>query len=59
MKKLSEKLWLKLKNKHLYEKLNTFNKKLYKMHLELLKIFFFIEIEEMLHRFVEEYVNRH
>ena len=64
VEKLSERLWLKMEifkplwKWNLYGKLNTFNKELYKRYLELYKIFSFIEIEEMLHAFGEDYVNR-
>ena len=33
VKKFSEKLWIKLEIRHLYGKLNTFNKELFKRHL--------------------------
>ena len=58
VKKFSEKLWIKLEIRHLYGKLNTFNKELFKMHLELYKIFSFIELEEILYGFGENYVNK-
>ena len=45
---MSVQLWVKQEIKYLYQQLNTYNKKLLKMHIELHQKYNYIEIEEIL-----------
>lgn len=53
----SEKLWLRLEIKNLYAKVNKYNKDLLYKHLELYKIYSFMELEEILYGFGLRYMN--
>lgn len=57
VKKLSEKIWIKEAIKNLYKQVNIYNKQLLWMHMELYQKYDYIEIEEILHKFGDKYIN--
>ena len=58
VKDQSEKLWIKLEIRWLYGLVNRYNKELYYRHMELLEIYSFVEVEEILYNFGIRYVER-
>lgn len=57
VKAISERLWVRLEIRHLYGKLNRYNRELVYKHLELYKMFSFIELEQILYEFGDRYIN--
>ena len=57
VKEQSEKLWIKLEIRSLYGLINRYNRELYDRHIELLRIYSYVELEEILYNFGLGYVE--
>ena len=54
----AERTWIKIGIKTLYGKLNKHNKEMYELHKKLYTIYQYIEIEEILNEFGENYIKK-
>ena len=58
VKEQSEKLWIKLEIRSVYGLINRYNRELYDRHIELLRIYSNVELEEILYNFGLWYVEK-
>lgn len=58
VKCIAERTWIKMGIKRLYGKLNKHNKDMYELHKKLYTKYHYIEIEEILNKFGENYIKK-
>lgn len=57
VKAYSESMWIKTEIKYLYSQLNKYNKEVYNKYWQLWQQYSFLEIEEIVYGFGEDYIN--